>query len=572
MAYEILTGKRPFYADTLATLAHMIVYSDRPSARAANPELPPAVDAVFRRGLARFPKNRYASCSEFVAVLFEALQQSQAQVSEAVKLPEPPPFEACNQGGGAPRSRIVGSVVAAVLLIALLSYVLWSPQPPMTAQMDQGTATSLTVPRSGLNPRRRGGAPARSRDKRGKSAEPLDSAGPVSVLDRRPGNDGPDSGAGSGPPGGQGVPTARNPTGPTAPRASALARGVRLSSLDPATVDDKAVSRNSGTPALIQFVNRSGRAVEIYWIDYKGNRVVQRFNEKPELAANASAYETTYLGHPFLVVASGTGATVSRDTGTRLAAFEAVTPNPSRDPSIHDIAIITGSVTATAGEVLGQGKPGASANATPSGPGSKSPDGVYNVGNGVSSPTLVFQKDPALSGAAVRLRAEGAVLLALVVQPNGTPAGIRVIRPFGYGLETKAIDAVRQWRFVPGMHEGKAVPVAARIEVEFHFVGPRDPSTWYSGRMEFNLVPGMTPPVVEDGSMPQPGQGGASSDSVVLEFTVDSKGSVRSVRSVQSADSASKLLSGFVSGWKFQPAMDGGRLVEATGHVWFSKR
>jgi serine/threonine-protein kinase len=69
VAYELLTGRRPFQADSLATLAHMIVYADRPSARGVNPGLPPPVDVVLRRSLARFPNDRYPSCTEFVVAL-----------------------------------------------------------------------------------------------------------------------------------------------------------------------------------------------------------------------------------------------------------------------------------------------------------------------------------------------------------------------------------------------------------------------------------------------------------------------------------------------------------------------
>jgi hypothetical protein len=50
----------------------MIVYADRPSARAVNPELRPAVDAVLHRSLARLPGDRYSSCTEFVTALEEA--------------------------------------------------------------------------------------------------------------------------------------------------------------------------------------------------------------------------------------------------------------------------------------------------------------------------------------------------------------------------------------------------------------------------------------------------------------------------------------------------------------------
>jgi TonB family protein len=35
------------------------------------------------------------------------------------------------------------------------------------------------------------------------------------------------------------------------------------------------------------------------------------------------------------------------------------------------------------------------------------------------------------------------------------------------GLDQKAIEAVRQWRFEPGLKDGKPVPVTANLELNF---------------------------------------------------------------------------------------------------------
>ncbi|HTX36367.1 MAG TPA: serine/threonine-protein kinase [Bryobacteraceae bacterium] len=76
VAYEMLTGSRPFEAPSLAPLTHLIVYGDRPSARAANPALTEAADAVLRKAMAKLPEERYASCGGFVAALSEALRDA----------------------------------------------------------------------------------------------------------------------------------------------------------------------------------------------------------------------------------------------------------------------------------------------------------------------------------------------------------------------------------------------------------------------------------------------------------------------------------------------------------------
>ena len=94
VAYEMLTGVRPFDAPSLAPLTHLIVYGERPSARKVNPELSEAADAVLRKGLAQLPEGRYANCVEFAAALAEALREAPrplAAVAPPIPAVEPPP-------------------------------------------------------------------------------------------------------------------------------------------------------------------------------------------------------------------------------------------------------------------------------------------------------------------------------------------------------------------------------------------------------------------------------------------------------------------------------------------------
>ncbi|HLN04269.1 MAG TPA: protein kinase [Bryobacteraceae bacterium] len=68
VAYQLVTGQRPFQADSTITLAHMIVYEQPTPASAAN-QVPPVtlnVDRVLARALDKRPTARYATCSDFV--------------------------------------------------------------------------------------------------------------------------------------------------------------------------------------------------------------------------------------------------------------------------------------------------------------------------------------------------------------------------------------------------------------------------------------------------------------------------------------------------------------------------
>jgi len=93
--------------------------------------------------------------------------------------------------------------------------------------------------------------------------------------------------------------------------------------------------------------------------------------------------------------------------------------------------------------------------------------GVFRVGGGVSAPRPIYDPDPEYSEEARRAKYQGTVLLWLVVGPDGRPRDIRVQRSLGMGLDEKAIEAVRQWRFEPSMKDGRPVAVQVNIEVSF---------------------------------------------------------------------------------------------------------
>jgi len=94
--------------------------------------------------------------------------------------------------------------------------------------------------------------------------------------------------------------------------------------------------------------------------------------------------------------------------------------------------------------------------------------GVFRVGGGVSAPRPIYDPDPDYSEEARKAMYQGTVLLWLIVGPDGKPRDVRVQHSLGMGLDEKAIEAVRQWKFEPAMKDGQPVAVEVNIEVNFH--------------------------------------------------------------------------------------------------------
>jgi protein TonB len=93
--------------------------------------------------------------------------------------------------------------------------------------------------------------------------------------------------------------------------------------------------------------------------------------------------------------------------------------------------------------------------------------GPYKPGLGVTAPRELYAPDPEYSEEARRAKFQGSVLLWLVVGSDGLPHDLKVERSVGLGLDEKALEAVRMWRFEPGRKNGQAVATQIHVEVTF---------------------------------------------------------------------------------------------------------
>jgi len=93
--------------------------------------------------------------------------------------------------------------------------------------------------------------------------------------------------------------------------------------------------------------------------------------------------------------------------------------------------------------------------------------GAFKVGGGVSAPKAIYAPDPEYSEEARKAKYQGTCVLWLVVGPDGRARDIRVARTLGLGLDEKAMEAVKTWKFEPAMKDGKPVAVQINVEVTF---------------------------------------------------------------------------------------------------------
>jgi TonB family protein len=96
--------------------------------------------------------------------------------------------------------------------------------------------------------------------------------------------------------------------------------------------------------------------------------------------------------------------------------------------------------------------------------------GVRGLSGAVTAPVLIFKVEPEFSEEARRAKLQGVVVLYAEVGVDGRLRNIRVTRALGLGLEEKAIEAVKQWRFRPAYRNGKPIVEPAAIEVNFHLL------------------------------------------------------------------------------------------------------
>jgi TonB family protein len=127
-----------------------------------------------------------------------------------------------------------------------------------------------------------------------------------------------------------------------------------------------------------------------------------------------------------------------------------------------------------AGSGIGTGSGGGigSGNGAGLGPGDTAGlgGGAYEVGGNVTAPIPIYSPDPGYSEEARKAKYSGVAVVVAIVDAQGSVVDVQILKPVGLGLDEKAVEAVRQWKFKPAMRNGAPVKVRVNIEVTFRLL------------------------------------------------------------------------------------------------------
>lgn len=95
------------------------------------------------------------------------------------------------------------------------------------------------------------------------------------------------------------------------------------------------------------------------------------------------------------------------------------------------------------------------------------PGEPLRVGGEVSAPRKISGDAPSYTELARRARASGVVIIEAVIDEHGAVTNTRILKALPFGLDGKAVEAVKTWKFVPAMFHGEPVRVYYLLTVNF---------------------------------------------------------------------------------------------------------
>lgn len=187
-------------------------------------------------------------------------------------------------------------------------------------------------------------------------------------------------------------------------------------------------------------------------------------------------------------------------------------------------------------------------------------------------PILLKKIEPTFSREAVLIEFQGTVLLSVLVGEDGTVQRARIARSPGLGLDEKAVEAVRSWRFQPARMNGGAVAASVTVAVDFRFRS--NEPFWHSIGQHFGPSEGASRPVVVRAAYPP--YGPSEDANLTVSFDVDQNGVLQNIHVVSSSAPAfDSEMTKFLRVWRFRPGVKEGVPVTigcTLNLVWSSGR
>lgn len=97
------------------------------------------------------------------------------------------------------------------------------------------------------------------------------------------------------------------------------------------------------------------------------------------------------------------------------------------------------------------------------------------VGGDVKAPVNITRVNPIYPEEARAKRIQGIVILEVLIDKTGIVKKATVLKRLPYGLSEAAVEAVRQWTFVPATKDGEAVDVVFNLTITFRLDGSKNP-------------------------------------------------------------------------------------------------
>jgi TonB family protein len=197
--------------------------------------------------------------------------------------------------------------------------------------------------------------------------------------------------------------------------------------------------------------------------------------------------------------------------------------------------------------------------------------GLYKIGGRISAPEVLHSVNAEFSDEARRAKYQGVCLIGLVVDAEGNPQNIRVVRPLGLGLDEKAIEAIRQYKFKPAMKDGTTpVPTMITIEVDFRLYDRYTPGP--IGAPRFDPASGNASSLLllnyVEPKYSRYGRNNHISGECVIGLTIDIHGVPQNVHVVRSLEpSLDRNAIEAVKKWRYTPHITNGYAVPVDGTV-----